>query len=537
MEGTASNFEKVLADFELKLKTAEYVAIDTELTGVDIEGEGDTFDESADTRLEKICRVAERYSLIQVGFTIVGRTEGNGHEGRLSCASYNLFAFPCVSLEHNRSPEFMCQASALRFNADHRVDFNTWIRHGIPYMTREDERHLKASGNKGDEWESKVGLLRMWKSLCSARLPFVVHCPLDLFFLLVAFERRSLPRGDPKQLAVLIRQCTPKVYDTAHLHHVVPGRFRRLGLSKFFEDAKARHEELVKNRSNNGVMPVEFELQGETAVRYSKPAEEMAHEAGYDSLMTAQLFAYLRAIAASKVKEATNRLYLYRSIEYVDLDRAGKEGVVGCSMFDLSRVTLLVAALDPTDGLSNEAPRLIAAAGVEYKWMDNSHMLVVLRASGGAAVRKAGELAAKVHGIESWMPFEQWRDMQVVQDRERRDRRAPHTNGLTNGHTNGHTNGNGNGNFHEAPVSHDSSVATNGASHTNGTVVASASSPRTHPANPSSSPSHAKSDAIVGIGAEHPERQRWTLFLRAVGVSGVLALLALIRLRRRLRAR
>ena len=32
------------------------------------------------------------------------------------------------------------QASALQFNAQHNVDFNTWIRDGIPYMSREDVR-------------------------------------------------------------------------------------------------------------------------------------------------------------------------------------------------------------------------------------------------------------------------------------------------------------------------------------------------------------------------------------------------------------
>merc|ERR1719174_2780885 len=120
-------------------------------------------------------------------------------------------------------------------------------------MTRQDEKQMLAAGVREEEVAQKVGLLRLWKALCAAKLPFVVHCPLDLFFLLVAFECRPLPRGDPRALAILIRQCTPKVYDTAHLHGAV-GRFRRLGLSKFFEEAKVRHEELMKNGANNGVL-------------------------------------------------------------------------------------------------------------------------------------------------------------------------------------------------------------------------------------------------------------------------------------------
>merc|ERR1719422_907147 len=86
-------------------------------------------------------------------------------------------------------------------------------------------------------------------------------------------------------------------------------------------------------------------------------------------------------------------------------------------MFDLSRVTLLVAALDPSDG--NDAPRLIASAGSVYKWMDSTHILVVLRASGGAAVRKASELASKVHGVVSWMGFDEWRVAQAACDKAR----------------------------------------------------------------------------------------------------------------------
>jgi len=98
MEGRASSFGKVLADFQSRLHGAEYVAIDTELTGVDIEGEPDTFEESATARIDKICRIAERYTLIQLGLTIVGRADKSS-EGRLSCASYNLFAFPYVGPE------------------------------------------------------------------------------------------------------------------------------------------------------------------------------------------------------------------------------------------------------------------------------------------------------------------------------------------------------------------------------------------------------------------------------------------------------
>mmetsp|Transcript_16810 Transcript_16810/g.29904 ORF Transcript_16810/g.29904 Transcript_16810/m.29904 type:complete len:508 (+) Transcript_16810:152-1675(+) len=442
MEGRRSTFSKVLADFEARLQGAEFVAIDTELTGVDVEGDPDTFDESAQQRLEKQCRIAERYTVIQIGLTIAGR-KGGGRDDELTFASYNIFAFPYVGPELGRDPGFFCQASALQFNAQHRVDFNTWIRDGVSYMNREDERnYLKTSGAKENSpvHEEKVGLLRLWKALCAARLPFVVHCPLDLFFLLAAFERRPLPKEDPKAMAMLIRQCTPKVYDTAHLHGAI-GRFKRLGLMKFHEDAKARYDEIASN--GNGIPHVKCSLVGDTAVRYADQNElndELAHEAGFDSLVTAQLFAYLRAISPAVVQEAANRLFLYRSTEYLDLEKAALEGQAGESKFDLNRVTLLVAQLDPADG--NDAPRQISCFGHSYKWIDTNFILVVLRASGGAAVRKAAEMAGKVHGVVSWMGFDEWRDAQAALGREGRRHRAafvgPSEDELSNGlHSNG----------------------------------------------------------------------------------------------------
>merc|ERR1712050_176470 len=47
-------------------------------------------------------------------------------------------------------------------------------------------------------------------------------------------------------------------------------------------------------------------------------------------------------------------------------------------------------------------------------WMDATHILVVLRASGGAAVRKAAELASQVFGVVAWMGFDEWRAAQAA---------------------------------------------------------------------------------------------------------------------------
>eukprot|EP00403_Amphidinium_massartii_P008905 CAMPEP_0178421994 /NCGR_PEP_ID=MMETSP0689_2-20121128/26941_1 /TAXON_ID=160604 /ORGANISM="Amphidinium massartii, Strain CS-259" /LENGTH=534 /DNA_ID=CAMNT_0020043537 /DNA_START=35 /DNA_END=1635 /DNA_ORIENTATION=+ len=413
MEGVRGTFDQLLADLQKRLSQAEFVAIDTELTGINIEGEQDTFEEPPSVRLDRLCRVAETYCLIQLGITVVSQVSNGAASSttHCSCMSYNLFAFPHWGPELlGRSPNFECQPTALKFNAQHHLDFNRWIYDGVPYMTRDDERrYLSTSAGREDpELDQKTGLLRLWKVLCSSGLPFVVHCPSDLFFLLAAFECNPLPR-DPRQIARLIRRCTPKVFDTAHLHSLI-GRFRRLGLINFFEDAKARYEKSLKDGS--GAVPVEFTLEGETSQYGNPKAGEKAHQAGYDSLVTAKLFMYLRSLAPMKVSEGANHLFLYHSVEYIDLDRALQTGELGCSLFDHSRVTLLVASVRPDD--AQAVARRMAAAEYLCKIMDIVHVLVVLRASGGAAVRKAVDLATAVPEVLEWMAFDEWRSRQAA---------------------------------------------------------------------------------------------------------------------------
>merc|ERR1712048_215107 len=106
----------------------------------------------------------------------------------MACSTYSLFAFPYVGPEFigRDSDYFFCEMSSLRGSANRHVDFNTWIREGIPYMNRAEETYFMKMQPKQDKQtiEDKLGLLVFWRELCAAQLPFVVHCPMDLLLLL-----------------------------------------------------------------------------------------------------------------------------------------------------------------------------------------------------------------------------------------------------------------------------------------------------------------------------------------------------------------
>jgi cold shock CspA family protein len=370
-----------------------------ELTGTSVDNMPESYVDSAAERLSKLCEVAETHVPIQIGITLV-KHENNSFQ----CSTYNFYAFPWVGPELlGQDRSFLCRASALQFNADkNHVDFNKWLKHAVPYMSREDEaRYLASPLSHGDtDLPRKVGLLRVWKLLCEARVPLVTHCPLDIFFLLACFEQRKLPR-DPSEIAKLILQCLPCVFDTAHLHGAIGG-FQSLQLVKFLEDARAMHAGFAVNQKR---LPCYFDLDHDTAVRYGSGGD-LAHDAGFDSLCTAKLYAYLLNLAPDAVAQGANRLFLYKCIEYLDLGRPADAGEPGSSIFDLRCEVLLVARLSqPRD---TRTLKLISMQGFVYKWMDSLHVLVPVPSSDLGAVSKAAELAGRIPGAQ-WFPFELWR--------------------------------------------------------------------------------------------------------------------------------
>jgi cold shock CspA family protein len=400
MEGCASNFDAVLDDFASRLSGAKFVAVDMELTGADLEHEPDTYVETAQERLSKLSRIAEEHVPIQIGFTIVS-LEGEG--AHLMCSSYNFYAFPWLGPENvGRSPKFACQLSALKFNARNNVDFNKWIRDGVPYISREDEsKYLEHPASQTDaDLSSKVGLLRLWKLLCAAQLPLVVHGPLDLFFLLACFEQAHLPRESPQEMARLIKRCSPCVFDTAYIHGFL-GRFKRLGLSDFHGDAEAQ---LAAEVESGSAQACSFLRDGVTAAAFYRGD---IHTAGYDSLLTAELFSYLIALSPDLLQECANRLYLYRSAEYLDLNSAAVNGDVAAGLFDMSRETPIVATLAMAN--DKETPKLISKAGYKYHWMDSWQLLVIAETTCADAMAELARLRFKSPGVAQWMPFHIWR--------------------------------------------------------------------------------------------------------------------------------
>lgn len=142
MNVTKENFKEAAEQIEALLPTAVFVAFDEEMTGISITGQTDRIEDTPAKRYFKMRKVASQYRIIQFGLALFHKKERavDALEGSESYEAhvYNFYIFP------EEGPVNM-DASSVGFNRDHGMDWNKWIREGIPYVNRETAQKLRDS--------------------------------------------------------------------------------------------------------------------------------------------------------------------------------------------------------------------------------------------------------------------------------------------------------------------------------------------------------------------------------------------------------
>mmetsp|Transcript_13871 Transcript_13871/g.37722 ORF Transcript_13871/g.37722 Transcript_13871/m.37722 type:complete len:779 (+) Transcript_13871:67-2403(+) len=449
MQVDAGNYGEFLRDFSARLPASQYVSVDFELTGVSVGNEPDDYADTPCERLEKSCRIADGFAPIQLGLTLMRRQPGETQH----LMSYNIIVAP--------ESCFVGDISALKFGRKHGVDLNAWIDRGVRRnemdnvamdknaLTRlqaaatdasllirastlhafrkrgfdfnswvdETNTPLQVSADSNIFWQDKItsarekcpegGLTRLWRLLQEAKKPLLVHGHLDVFFLLSAFELRPkghfLPR-DPVLFAQLAKRCFPHgIYDTSTLHESIPAlRVVPLNLKKFFQWI------IQKLQQRHPNFTIRFEA--ETKERYQNGS--LAHEAGYDSMLTAIVFECMcQLYGKPQLKYCSNRLYLYNSVDCLNLG-AHAASEIASTIYCDELETLLVAELTTQDAIEMTAVRISRAAKLDpsfyYRKMDKEHLLVVILHGGEPAIETAKELSRKLPGV-AWFSFNRWR--------------------------------------------------------------------------------------------------------------------------------
>jgi len=139
MNVTKSNFAQALGEIRALLPTAAFVGIDLEFTGISLGDLGEQqaaqrVDDTPEERYQRMKPVAETYRIIQVGLCLMHPSATT--PGGFVATPFNFYVFP----EQGR---VNMECGAVNFNTQHQMDWNKWIREGIPYVTAAGEAKVR----------------------------------------------------------------------------------------------------------------------------------------------------------------------------------------------------------------------------------------------------------------------------------------------------------------------------------------------------------------------------------------------------------
>lgn len=131
------------------MQTASFIAIDEEMTGISLppnEATPLSKEEMPSTRYPSLKKVPERYSIIQLGVSIFEQKSiSETNEGDTASFDVRRYKFTIFSgADPNLTREITLHPSAMHFLQENNMDFDTWVRQGIPFCNKDNVDNVVA---------------------------------------------------------------------------------------------------------------------------------------------------------------------------------------------------------------------------------------------------------------------------------------------------------------------------------------------------------------------------------------------------------
>ncbi|GMI45260.1 hypothetical protein TrCOL_g4018 [Triparma columacea] len=164
MDVKRSNYLETLPKFISSLSTCTSIAVDLEFTGITLPANpstgrqppGISRGDTPKTRYVRVLRkVVEEYAVVQVGISLMKEQPGEGGKTDLEVEVYNFYTFQSMEKGFSSSyPSAKLSLTSVNFLSGNGMDWNSWIRDGIPFM---DEEGIKMERQRLDrEYPSEM---------------------------------------------------------------------------------------------------------------------------------------------------------------------------------------------------------------------------------------------------------------------------------------------------------------------------------------------------------------------------------------------
>lgn len=173
MQVTPESLQKDLQWITGILCTADFIAIDCEMTGLGMANDRLDFLDSLQERYTKVRTSAEQFQLVQYGICAF---KWESESKAYVATPLNAFIFPKASSGAlGIQKTFVCQASSLEFLKSHSFDFNAWIEQGLSLYNASQSVHLLRHQKTGLSYvsmqEEAIARTRINKTVARDEIP------------------------------------------------------------------------------------------------------------------------------------------------------------------------------------------------------------------------------------------------------------------------------------------------------------------------------------------------------------------------------